>query len=174
MSDEIYHCWYPVVIRFRDLDPLAHVNNTVYFIYLEEARSYYFDQLKPWLAQWPSEQEHQQVEAGEAPNPRIQTGPRGYHYGMLVKENTCTYSLPLVRSDRAEAGVKVVKVGRTSFIMEHEIRDVEDHERIFATGCSVMVWCNYYTGRPYPVPPSLRSAFEHMEGRSFASESEQR
>jgi hypothetical protein len=24
--------WYPVQIRFRDLDPLAHVNNTCYFI----------------------------------------------------------------------------------------------------------------------------------------------
>ncbi|MGH2479147.1 MAG: acyl-CoA thioesterase, partial [Ktedonobacteraceae bacterium] len=37
--------WYPLQIRFRDLDPLAHVNNTVYFTYLEEARSYYMDQL---------------------------------------------------------------------------------------------------------------------------------
>ncbi len=26
-----YPCWYPLQIRFRDLDPLAHVNNTVYF-----------------------------------------------------------------------------------------------------------------------------------------------
>src|SRR5690349_15030252 len=25
-----FPCWYPVQIRFRDLDPLAHVNNTVY------------------------------------------------------------------------------------------------------------------------------------------------
>ena len=31
MSD-MYPVWYPVQIRFRDLDPLAHVNNTVYFI----------------------------------------------------------------------------------------------------------------------------------------------
>jgi acyl-CoA thioester hydrolase len=169
LDEEMYRCWYPVDIRFRDLDPLAHVNNTVYFIYFEEARSYYFDQLKPWLAQWPSEQEHQQVEASETPNPRIQTGPRGYQYGMLVKEVTCTYLLPLVRSDRAVAGSKVVKVGRTSFIMEHEIRDSIDQTRIFATGRSVLVWCNYYTGRPYPVPPSLRAAFEQMEGRSFAS-----
>ena len=32
MSDK-YPCWYTVQIRFRDLDPLAHVNNTVYFTY---------------------------------------------------------------------------------------------------------------------------------------------
>ncbi len=115
--------WYPLQIRFRDLDPLAHVNNSVYFIYFEEARSHYFDQLEPWLKQWPSEEEHQvQVEEEESPNPRIQTGPRGHHYGLLVKEITCTYMLPLIRSDRAEVGVEVVRIGRSSFVMEHLIR----------------------------------------------------
>src|SRR5712692_8755395 len=120
--NETYPCWYPVQIRFRDLDPLAHVNNTVYFIYFEEARSHYFNQLGPWLKQWPSEEEHQhKVEEDNEPyNPRIQTGPRGY-YGMLVKEITCTYMLPLVRSDRVEVGVCVAKVGRTSIIMDHQI-----------------------------------------------------
>ena len=62
MSED-FPCWYPVQIRFRDLDPLAHVNNTVYFTYFEEARSYYFDKLKPWLEQWPSGEEHQEVES---------------------------------------------------------------------------------------------------------------
>ncbi|MBE3558207.1 MAG: acyl-CoA thioesterase [Ktedonobacteraceae bacterium] len=171
---ELYHCWYPLQIRFRDLDPLAHVNNSVYFIYFEEARSHYFDQLSPWLTQWPSAQEHQEPEeevpafdGDESPNPRIQTGPRGHHYGMLVKEVTCTYHLPLIRSDQAEVGVRVSHIGRTSFIMEHQIRDIHDHQRIFATGRSVMVWANYYTGRSHPVPLSLRYAFEQMEKQSF-------
>ncbi len=74
---------------------------------------------------------------------------------------------PFIRDDKAEVGVRVAKVGRTSFIMEHKIRDMNEHERIFATGRSVMVWCDYRTGRPHPVPPSLRFAFEQMEGRAF-------
>src|SRR5947209_14758553 len=99
--------WYPVQIRFRDLDPLSHVNNTVYFIFFEDARSYYLNRLKPWLEEWPSQEEHQHKEEGEEPhNPRIQTGPRGTHYGMLVKEMTCTYLLPLIRSDQTEVGVQ--------------------------------------------------------------------
>lgn len=157
-------------IRFRDLDPLAHVNNTVYFTYFEEARSYYFDQLHPWLDQWPSRAEQQEVDSivSHPPhNPRIKTRPDGSHYGLLVKEITCTYELPLVRSDRVEVGVRVARVGRTSFIMEHQIRDMQGHERIFATGKSVMVWCNYLTGRPFLIPPSLRFAFEQMEGHEF-------
>lgn len=168
--NETYPCWYPVQIRFRDLDPLAHVNNTVYFIYFEEARSHYFNQLESWLGQWPSEEEHQhevKVEEDEEPhNPRIQAGSHG-HYGILVKEISCTYTLPLVRSDYAEVGVRVVKVGRTSIIMDHQIRDINEHERIFATGRSIMVWANYYTGRPHPVPFSLRYAIEQMEGGAF-------
>ncbi len=166
--DDRFPCWYPLQIRFRDLDPLAHVNNTVYFTYFEEARSHYFDQLAPWLPQWPSGEEHQHQEKDdELQNPRIQTGPRGYHYGLLVKEISCTFKIPLIRADRAEVGVRVVHVGRTSFIMEHQIRDTRDHERIFVTGRSIMVWCNYHTGRPYPVPPSLRFAFEQIEERKF-------
>jgi len=54
-----FPCRYPLQIRFHDLDPLAHVNNTVYFSYFEEARSHYFDQLSPWMPQWPSQEEHQ-------------------------------------------------------------------------------------------------------------------
>jgi len=169
MSD-YFPCWYPVQIRFRDLDPLAHVNNTVYFTYFEEARSYYFDQLETWLNEWPSRKEHQEVESivSHPPhNPRIKTRPDGSHYGLLVKVTSCTYELPLIRSDHAEVGVRVARVGRTSFIMEHQIRDMNEHERIFATGRSVMVWCNYLNGRPHPVPLSLRFAFEQREGRAF-------
>jgi acyl-CoA thioester hydrolase len=173
MSDK-YPCWYPVQIRFRDLDPLAHVNNTVYFTYFEEARSYYFDHLEKWLNEWPSREEHQEVESiiSHPPhNPRIQMLPGGRHYGILIKEMICTYMLPLVRSDTVEIGVQVEHVGRTSFSMKHQIRDIAEHERIFATGKSVLVWCNYLTGRPHPVPPSLRFAFEQMEGRAFPAPS---
>lgn len=174
-QEAYYPYWYPVQIRFRDLDPLAHVNNTVYFIYLEEARGAYFDQLAPWMSQWPSGEEHQYQDpeqktpeqVAEPTNPRIRIGPRGRHYGMLVKENTCTYLLPIVHSDQVEVGVRIAHVGRTSFVMECELRDMKDTERIYATAKAVMVWCNYHTGRPYPVPPAMRAAFEKMEGRSF-------
>ena len=132
----MYAVWYPVQIRFRDLDPLAHVNNTVYFTYFEEARSFYFDHLETWLNEWPSREEHQEVESivSHPPrNPRIQTLPGGRHYGILIKEMTCTYMLPLVRSDEVEIGVQVEHVGRTSFSMNHQIRDIAEHERVFAT-----------------------------------------
>lgn len=163
--------WYPVQIRFRDLDPLAHVNNSVFFVYFEEARSYYFDRLG--LDHWPSQEEDQLThnsaeEEKRIHTSRIQTTAIGAHYGSLIKENSCTYNLPIIHSDKAEIGVQVVHVGNTSFVMDLQIRDSREHERIFATGRTVMVWCNYHTGRPAPVPPVLRAAFERIEGRTFS------
>ncbi|HEU5378466.1 MAG TPA: thioesterase family protein [Ktedonobacteraceae bacterium] len=162
--------WYPVQIRFRDLDPLSHVNNSVFFVYFEEARSYYFDRLK--LERWPSQEQDQLIhsspeEEEKVHTSRIRTTTIGAHYGSLIKENSCTYNLPIIHSDKAEIGVEVVHVGRSSFRMELQIRDSREHERIFATGRTVIVWCNYHTGRPFPVPPVLRAAFERVEGRAF-------
>lgn len=171
MSNE-FPCWYPLQIRFRDLDPLSHVNNTVYFTYYEEARSLYMSKLERWQATEPDDEEHQPPANAETSghNPRIQTSARRNRYGFLVKETTCTYHIPLIRTDRAEVGTRVVKVGRTSFIMEHQIREIDDVQRIFATGRSVMVWCDYFVGRPYPLPQTLRYAFEQMEGHPFPQE----
>jgi acyl-CoA thioester hydrolase len=160
--------WFPIQIRFRDLDPLSHVNNTVYATYYEEARSAYFAH----VPHWPLSGEHvtEPTEKEEEHTTRIQTSAVGRHYGILIKEITCTYHLPLIRTDRVEVGSAVVHVGRTSIIMEHQIRDIEDHERVFSAGRAVAVWCNYRTGRPVPVPATLRAAFEELEGRKFPVE----
>jgi acyl-CoA thioester hydrolase len=163
--------WYPVQIRFRDLDPLSHVNNAVFFTYFEEARSYYFDSLR--LERWPSSEQDQLVQHSAQEEtlvhtPRIRTTSTGAHYGILIKENTCTYELPIVHADEVEIGIEVSHVGRSSIIMHLQIRARQEPTRLFATGRTVMVWCNYRTGRPAPVPPILRAAFERIEGRSFA------
>ncbi|HEV2654990.1 MAG TPA: thioesterase family protein [Ktedonobacteraceae bacterium] len=160
--------WFPIQIRFRDLDPLSHVNNTVYATYYEEARSAYFAH----IPHWPLAGEHatEPPEKEEEHTARIQTTVVGRHYGILIKEITCIYHLPLIRTDRVEVGSAVVHVGRTSIVMEHQIRDIQNHERIFSAGRAVAVWCNYRTGRPVPVPASLRAAFEEIEGHGFPLE----
>lgn len=84
-----------------------------------------------------------------------------------MKEATCTYELPLIRSDQVEVGVCVTKLGRSSIHMEHEICACDDHTRIFARGHTVMVWSNLYAGRSHPIPQSLRDAFEQMEKHTF-------
>lgn len=72
---------------------------------------------------------------------------------------------PSQEEDQLNRGA--VELTHTSFVMEQQVRDLRDHERIFATGKTVMVWCNYHTGRPTVIPPLLRAAFERMEGCAF-------
>ncbi|MDP7295778.1 MAG: thioesterase family protein, partial [Vicinamibacterales bacterium] len=40
---------YSITVRFRDCDELGHVNNAVYFTYLEEARWAFFQHLQERL-----------------------------------------------------------------------------------------------------------------------------
>src|SRR5712692_8718618 len=122
--NDAYPCWYPVQIRFRDLDPLAHVNNTVYFTYFEEARSYYFSHLETWLKEWPSREEHQEVESivSHPPhNPRIQTPPSGSQYWILNKKISLSYNAALVGSDIVRVWVRFFRIRHTSFLMDYQI-----------------------------------------------------
>ena len=42
VPDPVFHFSTPIKIRFRDLDAFGHVNNAVYFTYMEVARTDYF------------------------------------------------------------------------------------------------------------------------------------
>lgn len=43
--EQPYHLWIDVRVRFRDCDPMGHVNNAVYLTYLEMARVEYWYRL---------------------------------------------------------------------------------------------------------------------------------
>ncbi|MFN1834043.1 acyl-CoA thioesterase [Balneola sp. MJW-20] len=42
---EIFYHWCEIPVRFRDLDPLNHVNNALFNTYLEEARLQFLNEL---------------------------------------------------------------------------------------------------------------------------------
>lgn len=52
-SDHFYH-WTKIDIRFRDLDPLNHVNNSVFNSYFEEARIDFIYQIPEFKASMES------------------------------------------------------------------------------------------------------------------------
>jgi len=41
MTDDLFRFSTTLEVRWRDLDALGHVNNVVYFTYLEQARIHY-------------------------------------------------------------------------------------------------------------------------------------
>jgi acyl-CoA thioester hydrolase len=50
----LFYHWTPIKVRFRDLDPLNHVNNSVFNTYLEEARITFIREIPEFQASMKS------------------------------------------------------------------------------------------------------------------------
>lgn len=123
----------PIVVMFRDLDALGHVNNAVYFSYYEHARIGYGLRL-------------------------LGTDSLG-GVPFILAEATATYLKPAFYGDALEAGVRVADIGTKSFVMEYGLWRVRDGE-LLARGRTVQVWYDYAAGRSQPVPDTFRAAVE--------------
>ncbi|WP_117238544.1 acyl-CoA thioesterase [Thermus sediminis] len=123
----------PIEVRFRDLDALGHVNNAVYLTYLEMARVAYFSRLKrDWLE-------------------------KGH---FILARAEVDFLRPILLEDPVEVGVRVVRLGRSSFEMEYLVRAGGEEA---ARGKTVQVWLE--GGRPAPLPQEVRDRIAQMEGR---------
>ena len=114
-------------IRWGDMDALGHVNNIVYFQYMEQAR----------------------IEWAHALDPE-----RGAHDGtgpVIVNAN-CTFMAPLVYPGDLEVRMYLGDPGRTSVGSFYEIW----HDgRKFAEGAAKIVWIDLASGRSVPLPDRI-------------------
>lgn len=122
----------PLRVRFRDLDPYAHVNHAVYFSYFEEARAAYVERLV---------------------GPLDRTKP----FPFLIAHVEADFKRPLGFGDDIVVACDVTRIGRTSCEIEYEIRSPGGD--LVATGRTVQVFVGA-DGRPTEVPESFRKAVE--------------
>jgi acyl-CoA thioester hydrolase len=123
----------PIQVRFRDLDALGHVNNAVYLTYLEVARTAYFSRLEPdWVG-------------------------KGH---FILARAEVDFLRPILLQDPVEVGVRVVRLGRSSFDMEYLVLAAGEEA---ARGKTVQVWLE--GGRPAPLPQEVRARIAELEGR---------
>jgi acyl-CoA thioester hydrolase len=120
-----------IQVRFRDLDPMDHVNNAVYASYLEQARSAYFDEvLEESLA-------------------AVDT---------VLASLTIDFHAPIRPGDDASVAVTVPELGDASIPMEYEVRRGDG--TVAATATSVQVAYDRETESSRPVPDAWREAIE--------------
>ena len=119
-------------VRFRDCDPMGHVNNAVYLTYLEQAR----------FAHWHAMRTAHEAERAEAP-------------GVILARAEIDYRLPARYGDVLEVRIGLAEIGRTSFTYEYEIG--AETGALIATARTVMVMYDYTTGRPVPVSDTIRA-----------------
>ena len=123
-------------VRWRDLDPMGHVNNAVYFTYLEQARVHYLRELGT-----------------------ISSDPAGI--GFILAEAGCQFTSPLKLGERVTVHVRVSQVRNSSFVFEYRL-DGEDG-RLVALARTVQVCFDYQEQHPVPVPDEGRDAIVAYE-----------
>ena len=115
-----------VPVRFRDLDPLNHVNHAVYASYLETARVDYLADV---------------------------VGMAGDDLSFVVANLEIEYERPIVAGDEPTVALWVSGLGGSSCTMEYEIRVDGD---VAATAETTMVHIDSETKRPSPIPSAVR------------------
>lgn len=120
-------------VRFRDCDPMGHVNNAVYLTYLEQAR------FAHWRAVW-----------GGSSEGTSETAP-----GVILARAEIDFRRPARYGDTLEVRISLDRIGRTSFSYTYEIIDQDD--RVVAEAKSVQVMFDYAAGRPVPLSEEMRS-----------------
>jgi acyl-CoA thioester hydrolase len=122
-----------IEIRFRDLDPLGHVNQGVYLTYLEEMIDHWFRQALG-------------VEEGEI-------------WDFVAARTAIDYRSELRLADRAVVGTcSLERVGRSSVTLRAELRT--DEGRLAAEIEAVLVTWDMTTRSSRPITDAERAKLE--------------
>lgn len=121
-----------IPIRWGDMDAYRHVNNTVYFRYMEQVRVEYLERI------------------GYTVRP-VGTAP-------VIINASCTFLVPLTYPGTLEVAMFLGSPGRSSIASHYEIR-VEGEPTLYATGAAKIVWIDVASGKSVPIPDELRARF---------------
>lgn len=111
--------------RWRDLDAFGHVNNAVFATYIETARGTLF---KRWSLPFD-----------------------GTGKSLIVASMTINYLKQLKHPSNIIVGLKINKVGNTSFNVESYIFNEKDIQNPIATSNVVIVCFDFDNQKPIPV-----------------------
>ena len=120
-------------VRFRDCDPMGHVNNAVYLTYLEQAR------FAHWREIWGMDFE------------RLPEGTPG----VILAHAEIDYRRPAKYGDHLEVRIGLEAIGRSSFTYTYEVLD--QRAQVVATARSVQVMYDYAAEKPVPMSDALRA-----------------
>ncbi len=119
-----------IPIRWGDMDAYGHVNNTIYFRYMEQIRVEYLEQLS------------------------FKVRPEGT--APVIINASCTFLIPLNYPGVVDIRMYCGHPGRSSIPTHYEIR-LQGEETLYATGDAKIVWMDVPTGKSVPIPDGLRA-----------------
>ena len=122
--------------RWGDMDALGHVNNAKFFTYDESVRLDYFQRL-------------------------MKDDPKFWNeYGLILAHIEADFIAQLKPPAVLEMGFRIAKIGRTSLGTEAAMFS---GEQLVAVTRGVLVWFDYQTGTPLPVPEDVKARIRALE-----------
>lgn len=122
-----------IPIRWGDMDAYGHVNNTIYFRYMEQAR-----------VEWLEAMDIVVRPLGEAP---------------VIINASCTFLVPMTYPGTVEVRTFIGQLGRSSIPTHVEMR-LEGDDTLYAEGAAKVVWMDTASGKSVPIPDRVRTALE--------------
>lgn len=117
--------------RFADFDMLGHVNNAVYFTYLEIARVKYWKHAINW--DWKKT-------------------------GVVIGEAALKYIAPIFPDDQIHLYVRTSRIGRSSFDLEYLIVKKKDGKEIVCSkGMTTCIAYDVQSKQATPIPERERN-----------------
>jgi acyl-CoA thioester hydrolase len=119
-----------IALRWGDMDAMGHVNNTVYFRFMEQARIGWFDALVPRESAWKST-------------------------GIVIASTSCSFRRPMTYPGTVEVKVFSGRPGGSSVTTYYELR-VDAEPAPYAEGEAVVVFIDMEKQKPIRIPEELR------------------
>lgn len=127
----------PIKVRWRDLDPLGHVNNAVIVSYLELARVVFWERHAPW--------------------------GRPQDVSFVIARLSVDYKRPITLWDEVVVGLRLGRVGRSSFTFEYRI---EAAGVLAAEASTVQVHLDSETKQAARLPDEMLAVLEKAKVQS--------
>jgi acyl-CoA thioester hydrolase len=132
----------PISVRYGDLDPQWHVNNSRFLTYMEQARFAYLVHVGLW------------------------DGVDFFNLGLIVADAHVAFAAPIFLGQKVRVGARVGRIGTKSLAFEHVIEE-EDTGKLLGSGDLVMVAYDYHAHHSIPVSAEWRVKINRFEGTQF-------
>ena len=127
-----------MAIRWGDMDAMGHVNNTLYFRFMEQARISWFNALVPEREAWTS-------------------------IGIVIASASCNYKRAMTYPGTCEIRLYVGAPGGASVPTSYELF-VDDDPVPYADGAAVVVFVDMATQKSIRIPPAIRERLTNPPG----------
>ncbi len=142
MDNQIeYRHTLPIQIRFNDVDPQGHVNNSIYFTFYDLGKTTYLQNIMSW-------------------------DPEDIKIGIVIAHADVDFLSPLKAQEPVAVQTAVSEVGNKSFKLVQRLINSETKE-VKCVCFSTMVAFEIATQHAVEIPEEWKDAFSAFEGRDL-------